>query len=419
MSRLPLAIWPEERWRRNQYAVTAAVFMVFAGFAFVLPFLPLYIRELGVRDDQAVATWAGVCIGIAPLLAGILAPVWGRLADRYGHKPMAVRALVSYVVILVLTAGVSNVWQLVALRAGVGLFGGIGPLGLAMVTAACPREHTGRAVGSVQAAQILSAALGPLAGGALAAVIGIRPTFLVTAVACALALVLLVFGYKDPERAAHAPATASASFLDILTLPGVAVLMLVLFLVNFIGRSFTPILPMHLQSLGVAPSSLPLATGALISVYSIAAAISAAVLGRATRRRGPRGLLLATVVAGAVLVLPMALLTRYSVFLAVAILLGLASGGSLTLCYTIGGLMVPGDRRTTAFGFFSGAALFGGALSPSVAGMLTNWQLKGIYYADAALYVLLALVLLPGVFAERHQRAMAPAPEAPMPAGTP
>jgi DHA1 family multidrug resistance protein-like MFS transporter len=419
MIHLPAAIWPEERWRRNQYAVTAAVFMVFAGFAFVLPFLPLYIRELGVRDDHAVATWAGVCIGIAPLLAGLLAPVWGRLADRYGHKPMAVRALVSYVVILVLTAGVSNVWQLFALRAGVGLFGGIGPLGLAMVTAASPREHTGRAVGSVQAAQILSAALGPLAGGALAAAIGIRPTFLVTAVACALALVLLVFGYKDPERAPHAPATTTASFGDILTLPGVAVLMLVLFLVNFIGRSFTPILPMHLQSLGVPAASLPLATGALISVYSIAAAISAAVLGRATRRRGPRGLLLATVVAGAVLVLPMALLTRYSVFLAVAILLGLASGGSLTLCYTIGGLMVPSDRRTTAFGFFSGAALFGGALSPSVAGMLTSWQLKGIYYADAALYVLLAVVLLPGVFAERHQRAMTPAPEAPMPAGTP
>jgi len=419
MSRLRQALWPDEPWRRNQYSVTAAVFVVFAGFAFVLPFLPLYIRQLGVRDDRAVALWAGLCIGVAPLLAGLLAPVWGRLADRYGHKPMAVRALVSYIVILSLTAACTDVWQLFGLRAGVGLFGGIGPLGLAMVTASCPREHTGRAVGSVQSAQILSAALGPLIGGMLADTIGIRPTFLVTAVACALALVLLLVGYRDPSRVAEAHAAPSRRLGEVLTLPGVAVLMVALFLVNFIGRSFTPILPLHLQTLGVPTASLAFSTGAVISVYSIAAAISATVLCRATRRRGPRALLLATVIAGAVLVLPMALLTRFSAFLGVAVLLGLASGGSLTLCYTIGGLMVPTDRRTTAFGFFSGAALFGGALSPSVAGLLTHWQLKGIYYADAALYLLLGVLLLPGALAERRLRAAASAPEVAMPAGTP
>ena len=121
--------------------------MVFTGFAFVLPFLPLYVRELGVEDEEHAALWAGVLIGVAPLLAGLLAPVWGRLADRYGQKRMAVRALASYVVLLVLSALVTDVWQLLALRTGIGLFGGIGPLGLAMATSLAPREQTGRAVG--------------------------------------------------------------------------------------------------------------------------------------------------------------------------------------------------------------------------------------------------------------------------------
>jgi MFS family permease len=76
-----------------------------------------------------------------------------------------------------------------------------------------------------------------------------------------------------------------------------------------------------------------------------------------------------------------------------ATLLGLASGGSLTLCYTIGGLAVPEERRTTAFGFFAGAALFGGSISPAVAGLIAHFELTGIYYADAALYVGLALGL--------------------------
>ena len=396
---------PREPWRRNQLVVCVAVFMVFAGFAFVLPFLPLYVRQLGVTSDEAAATWAGVLIGIAPLLAGLLAPVWGRLGDRYGQKPMAVRALVSYVILLALSGAVTTAWQLLALRTAVGLFGGVGPLGLAMATALAPREQTGRAVGSIQSAQILAAAVGPLAGGVLAHTIGMRLTFVATAAACGVALLLLVFFYVEPPLA-QAPADAPRDgFGAVLAIPGVLPLMATLFLVNFIGRSFTPILPLHLQRMAVPPSSLALSTGILISAYSVCAAISAALLGRATRRREPRALLVATLVAGAAIVLPMGLVARFPSFLGLAVLLGLAAGGSLTLCYTIGGLMVPTHRRTTAFGFFSGAALFGGAVSPSIAGLLTRVHFKAIYWADALLYLLLALALLPGVLAMRARRA--------------
>ncbi len=398
-----IALLPREAWRRNQLVVCVAVFMVFMGFAFVLPFLPLYVRQLGVSSDEAAATWAGVLIGIAPLLAGLLAPVWGRLGDRYGQKPMAVRALVSYVILLALSGAVTTVWQLFALRTAVGLFGGVGPLGLAMATALAPREQTGRAVGSIQSAQILAAAVGPLTGGVLAHTIGMRWTFVATAAACGIALLLLVFFYEEAPRAVAAEDPTRDGFGAVLAVPGVLPLMAILFLVNFIGRSFTPILPLHLQRMAVPASNLALSTGILISAYSVCAALSAALLGRATRRRDPRALLVATLVAGAAIVLPMGLVGRFPSFLGLAVLLGLAAGGSLTLCYTIGGLMVPSERRTTAFGFFSGAALFGGAVSPSIAGLLTRVHFKAIYWADAVLYVLLALALLPGALARRAQ----------------
>jgi MFS family permease len=378
-------------WERNQYVMVATVFVVFTGFAFVLPFLPLYVHELGVADEETAALWAGVLIGVAPLLAGLLAPVWGRLGDRYGQKPMALRALAAYVVLLILSARVTSVSQLLVLRAGVGLFGGIGPLGLAMATSLAPREQTGRAVGLVQAAQILAAAVGPFGGGLLADTIGIRATFLVAAAVCAGAFALVLWLYAEgPRSAGTREQTATVSFLEILALPRVLPLLVVLFLVNFIGRSFTPILPQHLRLLGVAPARLALTTGVLISVYSVAAAASAAILGRASRRVSPRRLLAASLVGGALSVLPMALVSSFRPLLGLATLLGLASGGALTLCYTIGGLSVPGDKRTTAFGFFSGAALFGGALSPTVAGLLARLDLRAIYYVDALLFLLLA-----------------------------
>jgi DHA1 family multidrug resistance protein-like MFS transporter len=383
-------------WLRNQYVVVATVFVVFTGFAFVLPFLPLYVRELGVEDEEKAALWAGVLIGVAPLLAGLLAPFWGRLGDRYGHKRMAVRALAAYVALLAASALVTQVWQLLALRVGVGLFGGIGPLGLAMATSLAPREETGRAVGLVQAAQILSAAVGPFVGGLLADAIGMRQTFLVTAGVCALALVLLAAWYQEAPRSIVVGAADRQPFGEVLRLPHVPALLVVLFFVNFIGRSFTPILPAQLMSLGVERARVASSTGVMISAYSIAAAVSAALLGRASRRHPPRRLLALTLFAGAGLVLPMALASSYAEFLSLAVLLGLAAGGSLTLCYTLGGLLVPPERRATAFGFFAGAALFGGSVSPSAAGLLAHWDLRSIYYVDALLYLGLATALLAG-----------------------
>jgi DHA1 family multidrug resistance protein-like MFS transporter len=379
--------------RRNLLVTVAMVFAVFTGFAFVLPFLPLFVRELGIAEPENAALWAGVLIGVAPLLAGLLAPAWGRLADRYGQKGIAAKALVAYVVLLALCAVVTRVEQLLALRIGVGLFGGIGPLGLAMATAQAPREETGRAVGLVQAAQILAAAIGPLAGGILADTIGIRRTFLVTAALCALALVLLLACYAERPPAERPQAAASPGLRAVVALPGVMALLVALFVVNFIGRSFTPILPLQLASLGLPESRLASATGVLISAYSLAAAASAWGLGRLSRTRSPHGLLLATLVGGALIVAPMALVPSYELVLTLAVLLGLVAGGSLTLCYTIGGLMVPERVRTTAFGFFSGAALFGGALAPTVAGLVAHIALRGIYFVDAALYLALGAAL--------------------------
>ncbi len=380
-----------EAWKRNQYVTVATVFAVFTGFAFVLPFLPLFVHELGIADEGRAALWAGVLIGVAPLAAGLLAPVWGRLADRYGYRPMALRALFMYVVLLSLSARVQNVEQLLVLRFGIGLFGGIGPLGLAMATAGAPREQTGRAVGMVQAAQILSAAVGPFVGGALADSIGFRATFLVAAGVCALAFAMVLLMYQEgPRNAEERTAAEQARFVDSLRLPYVAFLLAILFLVNFIGRSFTPILPLHLRDLGVTATRLSISTGLLIAVYSLAAAFSAAGLGRLSRRYAPRDLLVLSLAFGAVTVMPMALVRGFMPLLACALLLGLASGGALTLCYTIGGLAVPEARRGAAFGFFSGAALFGGAIAPAAAGLLAQFGLRTIYWVNAGLFVLLA-----------------------------
>src|SRR6187401_418010 len=101
----------EPDWRRNQAAVTTATFMGFAGFTLVMPFLPLYFGELGVRDTSAVAIWSGVSLGVTPAITALMAPVWARLAERFGRKMMVARSLVSFMVIMGALAFVRAPWQ--------------------------------------------------------------------------------------------------------------------------------------------------------------------------------------------------------------------------------------------------------------------------------------------------------------------
>ena len=376
--------------RRNQYVTAAMVFIAFLCLAIVLPLLPLYVREMGVHQQARVALWAGALIGAPALFASLFGPLWGRLADRFGHKPMALRGLAAYVVLLLLSAGARSPAQLLALRAGVGAFGAVGPMGLAMATSFVPAELTGRAVGLIQSAQILATGAGPLLGGLLASHIGIRPTFLVTALLCLAAFGLVAGAYHEPPRSTARTADRAPRLRELLSRPGIGPVLAALALVGFVGRSFTPTLPLHLEQLGVATDELAFANGLLISAHAVASALSATLLGGLARRFAPDRLLALSLAGGAAAVLPMAYASSLFGLAGLAVVLGLASGGALTLCYTIGSLIVPDEGRAAAFGLFAGAALLGSAVSPGVAGLLSGLDVRAIYPLDAALCLSLA-----------------------------
>jgi MFS family permease len=210
-ARPPRALLPREPWRRNQLAITVAAAMVFLGFTLVMPFLPFFVESLGVRGTAAIAAWSGLLLTVSPLIAALLGPFWGRLADRVGMKIMVQRVLFTITLQWALMYFVTSVWQVLGLRVVLGLFSGFGTMSVALVTHGCPRERIGRAVGTLQATQILSTAVGPFLGGILGDVIGIRPTFLVTFVLCAAAFVLVMAVYRDTAHDGEAAVRHAAA----------------------------------------------------------------------------------------------------------------------------------------------------------------------------------------------------------------
>ena len=135
--------------RRNVFVASATGFMGFAGFTVVMPFLPLYIRELGIEDVGDIALWSGLTLGATPAITAISAPLWGRVGDRYGSKLLVIRSLSAFALTKAAMAFVTAPWQLVALRALLGVFAGYGALTMSMAAESVPSAvPAGRPSGS-------------------------------------------------------------------------------------------------------------------------------------------------------------------------------------------------------------------------------------------------------------------------------
>jgi DHA1 family multidrug resistance protein-like MFS transporter len=417
---------PREAWRTNQIAVTVAAGMVFFGFTLVMPFLPFYVESLGVDDVRKVALWSGLFLTVSPLLAAVLGPFWGRLADRVGMKIMVQRVLLTIALHWGLMYFAGNLWHVLALRIMLGLFSGFGTMSVALVTHGCPRERIGRAVGVLQATQILSTALGPFVGGVLTELVGIRRAFLVTCGLCTAALLFVRLLYRnvegardesgpaaqapvpvveirgpvaegvralvpDPGHAAPPRPARALPFRAIVALPGFAVLLTLLFFINMVDRSLFLSVPLFLSRLLPEGTAVEPAVGTVMSLGALAGAASAYLLGRRAGRVAPPVLLAWSLGLSVVTILPMALCRSVAAVAAVRVLLGLAVGGAATLAYTVGGGVIPAGSRATGYALLSSVAMLGGAMGPILTGALSALDLRAPFLAGGLIYLALAI----------------------------
>lgn len=386
---IPPASPPGDPWARNIWALTLSVFVAFVGFQFVSPFLPLYVHELGVLDPRRIALWSGVLAAVTPAISGLLAPVFGRLADRYGRKLMLIRSLAGFTFIIAAMGMVTSVEQFLAARIVQGFFAGFTPMAMAVASVSAPRDKVPTAIGMVQSAQLLSSAVGPAAGGYVASHFGIRYAFYVNAAMCAVALVALIFLFKEvrpdgPGAARRLP--ARLPLRDLFGYPHFAVVLVLLMASQFIDRGLALLIPLQVAALP-GMSAIAATSGLIISVAAVAATLSANIVARLSRDVPPARLLMLALAIGGPLCAAMSLVHGWFTLLVLRALVGLTLGGAITLAYTIGASIVPAETRASAFGWLALGVQIGTAASPLVTGVLAAASLPGafIVYAGIAL----------------------------------
>jgi len=371
-----------------------ASFVGFTGFTLVMPFLALHFQALGETDVGTVAAWTGVTLGVTPLVAALCAPLWGRIGDRFGNKILVQRSLSSFVIVMGLMAIATQAWQLFALRALQGLVAGYGALAIAMAARSAPREKMASAIGWVQTAQRVAPAFGPVVGGLLSPVVGLRNTFLVAALVYALAFVLFSYLYKDPASPEVArKGTAPVAFSNILAFENFLLLMIVIFGLQMVDRSLAPVLLLHLEALGYNATTATRLVGVLFSLLALSGAAGNQVAAAALARASARVVITAAaLVAAAALAWFASTADQWALIAAISIV-GASLGVATTAAFTAAGTVIPVEAHGASFGFLTGASLIGSAAGAMIAGLVAAQSMRVVFVAGVVVLAGLAIVV--------------------------
>ncbi|MFW0697115.1 multidrug efflux MFS transporter [Pantoea sp. R13S299] len=327
-----------EPWKINLISVWFGCFFTGLAISQIIPFLPLYLEQLGVTGGESLSLWSGLTFSITFVVSAAVAPLWGSLADRKGRKLMLLRAAFGMGVVILLQAFVTEAWQLLLLRALMGLTSGYIPNAMALVAAQVPRERSGWALSCVSTGQIGGVILGPMLGGLLADWVGLRTVFIVTAVLLMVSFLVTLFLIKETG---YTPVSKKdkLSGREVFRSLDNPKLMLCLFFTTMViqmcNGSVNPILTLFVRELAPTAENIAFLSGVIAALPGVSALLAAPRLGRLGDRIGTQRILLATMVISLLLFIAMSFVTSTTQLGVLRFLLGFADGAMMPAVQTL------------------------------------------------------------------------------------
>ena len=279
---------------RNVWIITISMTILAVCYTMIIPFLPIYLLELGVSKDD-VALWSGLVFGITFLIAGIMAPIWGKIADNKGKKRMALRAGFAIAVSYFLIGLVTDQYQLLLGRAFVGFANGFYPAAMTMVSLSVDEKRVGRALGIFQMGLILGNVIGPFLGGAIESVVGMRPVFYVSGIAVFIATLAVLFFVKEPRIASKKVEDTTATkqktslredFKAVSEKPVLVRLLWIFFFMQCAIMMLQPILALYVGDMQGTMEGAAIISGSILSIGGLAGALTTNLWVRIGERRG-------------------------------------------------------------------------------------------------------------------------------------
>ncbi|MFT8674566.1 MAG: MFS transporter [Acetobacter sp.] len=379
----------EPHWRRNLIVCLFGSFTTLVAMTLMLPFLPLYVQQLGVEGQASIARWSGVAYGATFLSAGLVAPLWGHMGDRYGRKLMLVRASLGMAVTMALMGCATTIWQLVGLRLIAGLAGGYSSGATIMVAAQAPRNRSAWALGLLASGVMAGNLAGPLIGGILPPLIGIRMTFLGAGCLIFVAFLATVLLVRETPRRSTTGARSRAGWADIpdkslvLTTLGTGVLLMVA------TMSIEPIITLYIRTLITDPARVTFTAGLVMSAAALGSIVSASPLGRLADRAGHGTVITGALAVAGILLVPQAFVTAGWQLIGLRFLMGLSLGGLLPCLSALIRHNVPDHSVGSVMGYAISAQYGGQVVGPLICGFVAGQMgMRAVFLGTSVLLLL-------------------------------
>lgn len=363
------------------------------GMSAIVPFLPLFVRELGVTEFKETAKWSGLVFAGPFFLSFFLAPVWGSLGDKYGRKIMTLRAVFGLALAQIIVGFSTNTTHLFMGRLLQGALSGFLPAAMALIASNTPENKTGYALGLLQSSTAAGTILGPLAGGVLSDLIGFRNVFFVVAFLLVVSgIMVMIFVVEENKVSGNEKSNFIDNWKYLLRRQSLLFPALMIML-TALGLAFIrPIFVLYVETLDVNQNILPTVTGGLFSIIGIFSTISSAWWGKRVENTKIRNNIIIAAVLSALMYSVHAVVYDPYKLIPVEIILGFAYGALLPLMFTTISTNINVERRGGILGIAASFQILGNMIGPVLGGsaaaylgLRVNFILTGIIFVAIAI----------------------------------
>lgn len=381
-----------QSWKIVLVVMSLSSVLMSVSYTMLIPFLPMYlIEELHVASEDA-NLWSGIVFSASFVISGIMAPIWGSMADRTSRKLMALRASILLAVSYILGGLVQNEWQLLAMRCFQGFAAGLWPACLAIMSSTAPKEKLGFCLGTMQGAMTAGGVLGPLFGGLLAEAFGMRMTFYLGGSALFVIAGLIAFYIKEPKRKQSHASNKDAPKTNLLAIPVVQRMLLAAGVVQLTTLLQQPILPMYVAELQGSMERIVFTTGLLFSIVGVSGVIASPLWGVAGQKHGYRPVLYISLLGAGVFGMIQAIPDSLFQFGAWRFVGGLMFAGIFPAINAVLTNSSRPEDRGRIFGLSYAAQQVGSVIGPIAGGAMSMWfSIKFVIFFSG--FILIPLVV--------------------------
>ena len=377
-------------WRRNLIVCWFGIFVASVGMSQIAPIMPLFIKRLGVESPALIAQFSGIAFGVTFIISAIFSPIWGHAADRFGRKPMLLRASLGMAVVVFSMGFAPNVYVLIALRLAQGAITGYSTACTTLIATQTDKEHAGWALGTLSTGGIAGSLLGPMIGGYIGDRLGLQNVFFVTGALLLISFVTTAVFVKENFARQDRKALGIGEVWKSVPEKTLTVTMFVTFFVLSVALySVEPIVTVYVAQLSRDTGHIALLAGMVFSASGLANIIAAPRLGRLSDRIGPHRVMLVALVAAGLIFIPQAFVTSPWQLMGLRFLLGLTTGGLVPSVNTLIKRITPDALTGRVFGFNMSAGylgVFGGAV---LGGQVAAWLgIRYVFFITSALLLL-------------------------------